>query len=234
MKKDKLKNTKEKMKKFFIKLKNRDTSLLIIALCICLLSTALIWRYSVIKQNKENELAKKQTEEENINANEDPYEDYIKNAMENYGKNKEENAKTDKLDLKSMNIPLAGKVMKEYTLENLLYFDAIGEWRVHKGVDIKSEDTLMIESAYAGKVEKVNESELTGVEIVIDHGNNIKTLYNNLSSAKVKVGDAVVKGQTIGNIGKCSSIESADGPHLHFEISIDEKNVNPLDYIPAK
>ena len=234
MKKDKLKNTKEKMKKFFIKLKNRDTSLLIIALCICLLSTALIWRYSVIKQNKENELAKKQTEEENINANEDPYEDYIKNAMENYGKNKEENAKTDKLDLKSMNIPLAGKVMKEYTLENLLYFDAIGEWRVHKGVDIKSEDTLMIESAYAGKVEKVNESELTGVEIVIDHGNNIKTLYNNLSSAKVKVGDAVVKGQTIGNIGKCSSIESADGPHLHFEISIDGKNVNPLDYIPAE
>ncbi len=234
MKKDKLKNTKEKMKKFFIKLKNKDTSLLIIALCVCLLSTALIWRYSVIKQNKENELAKKQTEEENINANEDPYEEYVKNAMDNYGKNKEENAKTDKLDLKSMNVPLAGKVMKEYTLENLLYFDAIGEWRVHKGVDIKSEDTLMIESAYAGKVEKVSESELTGVEIVIDHGNNIKTLYNNLSSSKVKVGDAVAKGQTIGNIGKCSSIESADGPHLHFEMIVEGKNVNPLDYIPAE
>lgn len=237
MKKDIFKNTKEKMKKFFIRLKNKDTSFLIIALCVCLLSTALIWRYSVNRQNNENDLTKKESEEGNINANIDPYKDkiesYIDNAMEEYAY-KGENQEQAKLDLKTMNVPLAGKVIKEYTLENLLYFDAIGEWRVHKGVDIKSEDTLMIESAFAGTVEKVSETELTGTEIVIDHGNNIKTLYNNLSSSKVSVGDAVAKGQTIGNIGKCSSIESADGPHLHFEISVDGKNVNPLDYIPGE
>lgn len=239
MKKNILKNTKEKMKKIFIKLKNKDTSFFIIALCVCLLSTAVIWRYTSQKPNEGDGLSQNETGEGNINANVDPYKDniegYIDNAMEEYANGNEvASEELEKLDLKSMNVPLAGEVIKEFTLENLLYFDAIGEWRVHKGVDIKSNETLIIESAFAGTVEKVSQSELTGTEIIIDHGKNIKTLYNNLSSSKVSTGDAVEKGQTIGNIGKCDSIESADGPHLHFEMSVDGENVNPLDYIPGE
>ena len=236
MKKDRFKNTKEKMKRFFIRLKNKDTSFFIIALCVCLLSTAVIWRYTVKKPNGESELSQNETEEGNMNANVDPYKDYLNEVMDDYGKQAEKDASTsEKVDLKSMNVPLTGEVVKEFTLENLLYFDAIGEWRVHKGVDIKPKDTLMIESAFNGTVEKVSKSELTGTEIIIDHGSNIKTIYNNLASSKVSVGDIVEKGQIIGNVGKCDSdIESADGPHLHFEIIVDGKNVNPLDYIPGE
>ena len=116
-------------------------------------------------------------------------------------------------------------------MEDLVYYESIGEWRVHKGVDIKPKDTLLIESAFAGTIESVNTSELTGTEIVIDHGNNIKTLYNNLVSASVKTGEHVQQGQTIGNVGKTASIEAADGAHLHFELIVDGKNVNPMDYI---
>nr|WP_312576846.1 M23 family metallopeptidase [Sedimentibacter sp.] len=235
MKKDRFKNTREKMKRFFIRLKNKDTSFFIIALCVCLLSTAVIWRYTAKKPNGENELSQNEAEEGDLNANVDPYKDYLDDVMDNYGKQTEDDTSaTEKVDLKSMNVPLTGEVVKEFTLENLLYFDAIGEWRVHKGLDIKPKDTLMIESAFSGTVEKVNKSELTGTEIVIDHGDNIKTLYNNLASSKVSVGDIVEKGQIIGNVGKCDSIESAEGPHLHFEIIVDGKNVNPLDYIPGE
>lgn len=235
MKKDRFKNTKERMKRFFTKLKNKDTSFFIIALCVCLLSTAVIWRYTAKKPNSESNLSQNETEEGNINANVDPYKDRLDEFMEDYGKKEETDITlNEKVDLKSMNVPLTGEVIKEFTLEKLLYFDAIGEWRVHTGLDIKPKDTLMIESAFKGTVEKVSTSELTGTEIVIDHGDNIKTLYNNLASSKVSVGDVVEKGQIIGNIGKCDSIESADGAHLHFEISIDGKNVNPLDYIPGE
>lgn len=235
MKKNRFKNTKEKMKRFFIKLKNKDTSFFIIALCVCLLSTAVIWRYTAKKPNDESKLSQNETEEGNMNANVDPYKDYLNEVMDDYGKQTEEDTSvSEKVDLKSMNVPLTGEVIKEFTLENLLYFDAIGEWRVHKGLDIKPKDTLMIESAFKGTVEKVSKSELTGTEIIIDHGNNIKTLYNNLASSKVSVGDIVEKGQIIGNVGKCDSIESAEGPHLHFEIIVDGKNVNPLDYIPGE
>jgi murein DD-endopeptidase MepM/ murein hydrolase activator NlpD len=235
MKKDRFKNTKEKMKRFFIRLKNKDTSFFIIALCVCLLSTAVIWRYTSKKQTDENELSQNEAEEGNMNANVDPYKDYLNEVMDDYGKQIEKDTSiTEKVDLKSMNVPLTGEVIKEFALDNLVYFDAIGEWRVHKGLDIKPKDTLMIESAFKGTVEKVSQTELSGTEIIIDHGNNTKTVYNNLSSSKVAVGDIVEKGQIIGNVGKCSSIESGEGPHLHFEIIVDGKNVNPLDYIPGE
>jgi len=47
----------------------------------------------------------------------------------------------------------------------------------------------------------------------------------------VKAGEQVQQGQAIGNVGKTVSIEAADGAHLHFELIVDGKNVNPMDYI---
>ena len=240
MKNNRLKNAKSKMKNFFIRLKNKDTSFFIIALCIVLLSTAIIWRYtSNPNSDNGNELAQDDTDDENIGANVDPYEDYIEGVIEDYenannDEGEEDQEESKSLDLKTIKSPLAGEVIREFTMEDLVYYEAIGEWRVHNGVDIKPKDTLMIESAFAGTVEAVKSSELTGTEVVIDHGNNVKTLYNNLVSASVKVGDQVQQGQTIGNVGKTVSIESSDGAHLHFELIVDGKNVNPMDYITVQ
>ncbi len=238
MKNNRLKNAQAKMKNFFIRLKNRDTSFFIIALCIVLLSTAIIWRYtSNPNSDKGNDLAENETEDENIGANVDPYEDYIEGVIEDYenaGNDKDDEQEAKSLDLKTMKLPLAGEIIREFTLNDLVYYEAIGEWRVHNGVDIKPKDTLMIESAFAGTVEAVNNSEITGTEVIIDHGNNVKTLYNNLVSSTVAVGDSVKQGQTIGNVGKTVSVESADGAHLHFELIVDGKNVNPMDYITVQ
>lgn len=234
MKNNRLKNAKMKMQNFFIRLKHKDTSFFIIALCIVLLATAIVWRYtSNSDPNGENNLAENDTENENIGANMDPYEDYVEGIIEDYeNANKDnEEEETNTIDLKSMKTPLAGEIYREFTMDDLVYYESIGEWRVHKGVDIKPKDTLLIESAFAGTVESVNTSELAGTEIIIDHGNNIKTLYSNLVSASVKVGEQVQQGQAIGNVGKTASIEASDGAHLHFELIVDGKNVNPMDYI---
>ena len=234
MKNNRFKNTKLKMKNFFIRLRNRDTSFFVIALFVVLLSTAIIWRYTSNPGNGENELAEK----DNIDANVDPYEDYVDGVMEDYenAKNNEtdEKEKPEEFDLKQINPPLEGEVIREFTMDDLVYYESIGEWRVHKGVDIKPQDTLVIESAFAGTVEAVSSSELVGTEIIINHGNNVKTLYNNLVSSKVNVGDSVDQGQIIGNVGKTVSIESSEGAHLHFELIVDGKNVNPMDYIKGQ
>jgi murein DD-endopeptidase MepM/ murein hydrolase activator NlpD len=231
MKKNILKNMKSKLRNFFTKLKHKDTSFFIIALCIVLLSTAIIWRYTS-NPDERNNLA--ENNNENIGANIDPYEEYVEGVIEDYenaNKNDKEKDSDESVDLKSMKSPLEGEIYREFTMDDLVYYESIGEWRVHKGIDIKPKDTLMVESALAGKVESIKNSELTGTEIVINHGNNIKTLYSNLVSVDVKEGDQVQQGQTIGNIGKTASIESADGAHLHFELFVEGKNVNPMDYI---
>ncbi|WP_313339512.1 M23 family metallopeptidase [Sedimentibacter sp.] len=230
--KNRLKNARIKMKNFFIRLKHKDTSFFIIALCIVLLSTAIVWRYTS-NSGKENNVADKK-EDENIEANMDPPREYIEGIISDYENAKDKEDEKDSEDsnnINTMKLPLDGEVIREFTMDDLIYYEAIGEWRVHRGVDIKPKDTLMIESALAGTVESVNTSEIMGTEIIIDHGNNIKTLYSNLVTASVKVGEQVQQGQVIGNVGKISSIESADGAHLHFELLVDGKNVNPMDYI---
>lgn len=231
MKNNRFARAKTKMKEFFIRLKHKDTSFLIIALCIVLLATAVVWRYTTRPENGGSDLAENDNPNGDVEAHEDPYEDYVQGIIDDFENAQGEEAKNNQLDLKSMKAPLAGELTREFTMDDLVYYEVIGEWRVHKGIDIKPNDTLLIESALKGKVEAVNNSEITATEIIIDHGNNVKTLYSNLVAANVQVGDTVEKGQVIGNLGKTVSIESADGAHLHFELIVDGKPVNPLDYI---
>ena len=235
MKNDRFAKVKAKMKDFFIKLKHKDTSFLIIALCIVLLATAVVWRFSS-RPESGTDLAENDNPDGDVEAHEDPYEDYVQGIIDDFEQAQgdeegDKEAKEDQLNLKSMNAPLSGELKTEFTMDDLIYYEVIGEWRVHQEIDIKPNDSLLIESALKGKVEAVNNSEITATEIIIDHGNNVKTLYSNLVSANVKAGDTVEKGQVIGNIGKTVSIESADGAHLHFELLVDGKPVNPLDYI---
>ena len=63
--------------------------------------------------------------------------------------------------------------------------------------------------------------------ILIDHGNGMVTRYAHHSKMYVKTGDQVTKGQTIGMVG---STGRSTGPHLHFEIYMNGKRVNPLEY----
>ncbi len=238
MKNNRFTKVKTKMKEFFIKLKHKDTSFLIIALCIMLLATAVVWRYTSRPDDGGTDLAEDRTPDGDVQVHEDPYEDYVQDIIDNFqnaendDEDEDDEVKPQQTDLKSMNVPVAGELIRKFSIDDLVYYEAIGEWRVHKGIDIKPKDTLLIESALAGKVEAVNNSEITATEIIIDHGNNVKTLYSNLVSANVKAGDTVEKGQVIGNLGKTVSIETtADGAHLHFEVIVDGKQINPLDYI---
>ena len=69
---------------------------------------------------------------------------------------------------------------------------------------------------------------VTGNSIEIDHGNDIKTEYAHLDSSLVKVGDIVKRGDKIaiqGNTGRST------GQHLHWEVRVKRKNVDPMKFI---
>jgi murein DD-endopeptidase MepM/ murein hydrolase activator NlpD len=68
-----------------------------------------------------------------------------------------------------------------------------------------------------------------GNHIVIDHGNGYQTLYGHLNRIYVKVGDSVVRGSEIGQMG---STGRSTGPHLHFEVRKNGVRLNPLSFLP--
>lgn len=68
-----------------------------------------------------------------------------------------------------------------------------------------------------------------GLHVIVDHGNGMETLYAHMSSLAVKVGDVVKQGQKLGIsgcTGKCT------GPHVHYEVHVNGKPVDPLQFLP--
>ncbi|MEH7481302.1 peptidoglycan DD-metalloendopeptidase family protein [Neobacillus drentensis] len=100
--------------------------------------------------------------------------------------------------------------------------------RMHKGIDIARPSNRTIKAADNGVVVSAGWGGGYGNKIVIDHQNGFRTLYGHMSSLKVRVGQTVSKGTSIGVMGATGD---ATGVHLHFEVYKNGSLVNPLSYL---
>lgn len=101
-------------------------------------------------------------------------------------------------------------------------------WR-HTGVDIAGPVGTPIYASSAGVVTKsqCGWNGGYGCYIIIDHGSGITTLYSHNSRLYVSVGESIAQGQTIALMG---STGRSTGPHVHFEVRVGGRRVNPLQY----
>jgi len=99
--------------------------------------------------------------------------------------------------------------------------------KMHNGVDMNASHGDRIIAAEDGVVILSGVKGGYGNTVMIDHGGGMVTLYAHQSKIGVPVGQAVTRGQTIGWIG---STGQSTGPHLHFEVRINGRPVNPVGY----
>lgn len=100
--------------------------------------------------------------------------------------------------------------------------------KLHKGIDIGSPMGAKIVASNEGKITTSAYNSSYGNYVIINHGGGYMTVYAHLSKRLVSVGQYVAKGQTIG---LCGSTGHSTGPHLHFEIRVNGKAVNPQKYV---
>lgn len=96
---------------------------------------------------------------------------------------------------------------------------------MHWGIDLVGTQGQDVLAAWNGVVSSIDTTEEDGNIIEIDHGNGLKTRYANLGAIKVKVGQKVKQYDEIGSVG--SIVEDAE-PHLHFEVHLNGKPINPI------
>ena len=108
------------------------------------------------------------------------------------------------------------------------YLSLLGGRNYHTGVDIGAAGGTNILAANSGKVIKAGWNNSYGYMVMVDHGGGIVTLYAHSSKLLVKTGDVVTRGQAIALIG---STGMSTGNHLHFEVRVNGKYQNPLNYI---
>lgn len=104
-------------------------------------------------------------------------------------------------------------------------------YEFHGGLDIDGEKGDGIMAPANGIVTKAGWQGGYGNLIEIDHGNGLTTRYGHLSSVGVQVGDNVQRGQLIGAVG---STGRSTGPHLHYELRLNDKPINPRRLLPPE
>lgn len=102
------------------------------------------------------------------------------------------------------------------------------ETKLHGGLDIGAKKGTGVLAAENGEVIHSGWLGGYGYAVIVDHGEGMSTLYGHNSKLNVKVGQAVKRGQQIAEVG---STGNSTGPHIHFEVRINGKRVDPLPYL---
>ena len=106
----------------------------------------------------------------------------------------------------------------------------------HAGIDFTAAAGTEVMAVEKGTIESIYKDDvLLGTEIVVNHGNGLKTVYRFVTEAEdLKVGDTVEKGEVIATVAEATGNEYKDGAHLHFEIMQDGKTVDPALRLPLE
>lgn len=103
-----------------------------------------------------------------------------------------------------------------------------GGYEFHSGQDIEAAWGAPVVSGAAGRVSFVGWQNGYGQIVIVDHGGGLTTRYGHLSHIDVELEQAVSRGQLLGKVG---STGRSTGPHLHYEVRINDQAVNPLPYL---
>ena len=104
-------------------------------------------------------------------------------------------------------------------------------YEFHAGMDIDGERGEVVVAAAGGIVTEAGWKGGYGQMIEIDHGNGLKTRYGHLSKIDVAIGDSLALGQPMGFVG---STGRSTGPHLHYELRLNDKPINPRRLLPPE
>ena len=99
------------------------------------------------------------------------------------------------------------------------------KYSLHTGLDVATPENTKIYAVYDGVVIKAQYHEINGNYIVIKHSDNLKTTYNHCNKLLVNEGEKIKKGEVIALVGETGY---ATGNHLHFEVLLNGKYINPL------
>ena len=102
---------------------------------------------------------------------------------------------------------------------------------LHEGIDISSQSGMVVRAAAAGTVVFSDRKPGYGRVIFLKHARGYQTVYAHNQDNLVMTGARVEQGELIADMG---STGEASGPHLHFEIRVGDRPVNPLECLPVR
>ena len=122
-------------------------------------------------------------------------------------------------------LPVIGRITSRFARSR--FHPILRIFRPHYGVDVAAAAGTPIVVPAPGRVRSVGRHFGSGLVVEIDHGNGVVTRYLHCRSSLVREGETVPEGSIIATVG---SSGLATGPHLHFEVLVNDEPVDPLRY----
>jgi len=123
--------------------------------------------------------------------------------------------------------PVNGRITSNFGYRFSPFGDG-GFGEFHPGLDLSAKADTPIYATADGVVRHAGWAQGYGQAILIDHGFGFSTLYGHAAELRVKEGDTVTRGQRIASVGTTGR---STGPHLHYEVWLNGKPVNPVPYL---
>ena len=122
--------------------------------------------------------------------------------------------------------PVSGRVLNSYSGDELVYNKTLGDWRTHNGIDYAAKAGEAVPAPVAGSVVLAGSDGSWGPSVAIkDDAGRIWRLCG-VASPKVKEGDIVAAGQTLGKVGSVGC-ECAEEDHIHLEVKQGDAYLDP-------
>ncbi len=132
-------------------------------------------------------------------------------------------------------VPVEGGVVIKTASPTVPVWSAtMNDYRTHRGVDFSAAPGTAVLAAASGVVTEARRDPMMGVTVSVKHAGGAVSRYLNLAEESLgvcRVGQSVAAGELVGTVGETALIESAEENHLHFELEVDGKPVDPADYL---
>jgi murein DD-endopeptidase MepM/ murein hydrolase activator NlpD len=104
-------------------------------------------------------------------------------------------------------------------------------YEFHAGMDIDGERGQIVQAPATGVVTEAGWKGGYGQMVEIDHGNGLRSRLGHMSRIEVQAGDTLTRGQSVGLVG---STGRSTGPHLHYELRLGDRPINPRRFLPPE
>lgn len=123
--------------------------------------------------------------------------------------------------------PLQGELIAHFSPDQPVYSYTLKDWRVHNGIDIAAKAGTAVANVAAGMVESAEADDLLGNLVIVRHTDGKVSRYASLDEIKVKEGQVLQKGDTIGTVGSTMLLECGETAHLHYELWSEDQPTDP-------
>lgn len=134
----------------------------------------------------------------------------------------------------SISWPVKGNVILPFSVDNLVHYATLGEWKTNPAIIISCEAGTDVTTAVKGIVSSIEYDEETGTTVTMSIGNGYEIVYGQLAEVACEVGAVMEEGTVVGKIAEPTKYYSVEGSNLYLQVRKDGTPVNPMLYLSGE